>query len=152
MAGAAGSVRSTIDRETLGKIGYEAYRESLNHTTDDTLPRWEWADHETQLAFRDAGESVARSLLPNMDNQPSKEAEKYAADMARFRDNAASVVGKHKRRPTRQEKADMLQLLNELADCYFTHRSEGLLELMMRADRLTSPNIPGSAAREARSL
>ncbi|MDP1580716.1 MAG: hypothetical protein Q8M02_10575 [Candidatus Didemnitutus sp.] len=36
------------------------------------------------------------------------------------------------------------ELLRELADCYFLRRSEGLLELMMRADRMLSPN-PDSA-------
>ncbi len=50
----------TIDREAVGRTAYEAYRKSLNRTTDDNLPQWEWADHETQLAFRDAGEAVAR--------------------------------------------------------------------------------------------
>jgi len=59
------ATRADYDREQGGKIAYEAYRASLNRTTDDTLPKWEWADHETQLAFRDVSEAVARTLLPN---------------------------------------------------------------------------------------
>jgi hypothetical protein len=36
---------------------------------------------------------------------------------------------------------EMLRLINELADCYFMRRSEGMLELMMRANRMSSPNM-----------
>lgn len=46
-----------------------------------------------------------------------------------------------------EEKAGQLQahasemehMLNQLADCYFMHRGAGLMELMMRVDRLTKP-------------
>lgn len=47
-----------LDREKLGKIAWEAYRKSLNTTTDDNLPAWERVDHETALAFKDAAEAV----------------------------------------------------------------------------------------------
>ena len=67
-------MKNTIDREVLGKTAYEAYRASINQSTDDTLVEWEWADHETQLAFRDAGEAVSKFLLQN--NQVSH-AERY---------------------------------------------------------------------------
>ncbi len=56
------------DREDWGKIAYEAYRESINRTTDygyagyEPLRKWEDADHETQLAFRNAAEALAREL------------------------------------------------------------------------------------------
>ena len=50
------------DREALGRVAYEAYRASLNRTTDDNMPKWEWVDHETQLAFRDAGQAVEKLL------------------------------------------------------------------------------------------
>ncbi len=35
---------------------------------------------------------------------------------------------------------EMQNLLREIADCYFLRRSEGLLELMRRADRLSPPS------------
>ncbi len=53
-----------LDREVLGHLAYEAYRASLNQTTDDVLRPWEDLDHETQLAFRDAGEAAALHYLP----------------------------------------------------------------------------------------
>lgn len=35
------------------------------------------------------------------------------------------------------------RLLEQLADCYFNERCEGMLELMMRADRITRPDKEG---------
>jgi hypothetical protein len=52
-----------LDREALGEIAYEACRTSINGTTDYPIPKWEWADHETQLAFREAGVAVAEEIL-----------------------------------------------------------------------------------------
>lgn len=54
-----------FDLFRVGPNGAMSLYASLNHTTDGTLTKWDWADHETQLAFRDAGEAVARNLLPN---------------------------------------------------------------------------------------
>lgn len=53
---------SGYDRETLGRVIYDAYRASINRTTDYPMPDWSGADHETQLAFRDAGEIYAPAL------------------------------------------------------------------------------------------
>lgn len=50
---------------------------------------------------------------------------------------------KDKARLSAISKADTA-LLNELADCYFTRRCEGILELMMRADRKTTEHRTNS--------
>ena len=73
-----------------------------------------------------------------------------------IRDQIATIVqAGYIQRKTSVETADeiiqkllgptllMRRLLEQLADCYFDRRCEGLLELMMRADRITRPAKEG---------
>jgi hypothetical protein len=39
-------------------------------------------------------------------------------------------------RDLEKENNDLREVLTKLTDCYFLHRCEGMLELMMQADRL----------------
>jgi hypothetical protein len=41
------------------------------------------------------------------------------------------------------ENNDLREVLNKLTDSYFLHRCEGMLELMMRADRLRPLDMKG---------
>ena len=64
------------------------------------------------------------------------------ADLSVIRGELDSTCNAEELRQVRAELAEAKKdtvLLNELADCYFTRRCEGLLELMMRADRRTQP-------------
>ena len=40
-----------------------------------------------------------------------------------------------------RENAALRKMLSELTDCYFLHRNEGLMELMMRADRMLENDV-----------
>jgi hypothetical protein len=46
-------------------------------------------------------------------------------------------------RDLEKENNDLREVLTKLTDCYFMHRCEGMLELMMQADRLRPLDMEG---------
>jgi hypothetical protein len=60
---------------------------------------------------------------------------------ARF--EGAQVVPADFARDLELENNDLREVLTKLTDSYFLHRCEGMLELMMRADRLRPLDMKG---------
>ncbi len=63
------------------------------------------------------------------------------SEEARF--EGAQVVPADFARDLELENNDLREVLNKLTDSYFLHRCEGMLELMLQADRLRPLDMEG---------